>query len=106
MNYDHKMSRLLLLASVLVASAHSVPILSRDEDDGEKVGQQELELVYENYTKEDLIKELLETKKQLNVSVVYEKTHTRRRRSTEIFEFPLDVCGTIPEVSYSYLFLK
>ena len=105
MNYDHKMSRLLLLASVLVASAHSVPILSRDEDAGEKVEQQELEL-YENYTKEDLIKELLETKKQLNVSVVYEKTHTRRRRSTEIFEFPLDVCGTIPEVSYSYLFRK
>ena len=105
MNYDHKMSRLLLLASVLVASAHSVPILSREEYDGEKVEQQELEL-YENYTKEDLIKELLETKKQLNVSVVYEKTHTRRRRSTEIFEFPLDVCGTIPEVSYSYLFLK
>ena len=101
MNYEYKVSR-LLLASVLVSLVHAVPVLLRDEDDGQNVKQQELEL-YKNYSREDLLIELLEIKKQfhLNVSNV-EKAYTRIRRSSEPFQFPLDVCGTIPEVSYSY----
>ena len=102
MNYDYKGSRLLLASVLLVALVHAVPVLLRDEDDGQNVKQQELEL-YKNYSRQDLLIELLEIKKQfqLNVSNV-EKTHMRRRRSSEAFQFPLDVCGTIPEVSYSY----
>ena len=106
MNYDYKVSKLLLASVLLVALVHAVPVLLRDEDDGQNVKQQELEL-YKNYSREDILTELLEIKKQfqLNVSNV-EKTYMRRRRSSEPFQFPLDVCGTIPEVSYSYLFLK
>jgi len=97
MNYEYKVSRLLLASVLLVALVHAVPVLLRDEDDGQNVKQQELEL-YKNYSREDILIELLEIKKQfqLNVSNV-EKTHTRIRRSSEPFQFPLDVCGTIPE---------
>jgi len=94
MNFDYKI--LVFPLALVVAVVYTVPVLPHDEDDGGHLDHHKLDH-YANFTKEDLLVELLELKKKLNESDAEETTHTRRRRSSGQFQFPLDVCGTIPQ---------